>query len=295
MRFTPAPSLLALALLAPAPAAAQSPSAPPPSAADRATARALAQEGLAALGHKDFAAAADRFARADATVHAPTFLIKLAEAQAGLGQLLNALETCSRIRREGLGPDAPSPFVQAHEDAGKALAALQARLGAKRAVDPGKHVIRAAAPGFRAKEASVTVAERAVQLVPLALDEPGPAEAIPEAPSAPPAGSVRRPLGIAGLAAGGVGLAVGSVLGGLAIAKHGEIAPNCQDGVCPSSYKASIATYYQYSRVSAASFIAGGALAVTGLVLVVTAPRPKPGVSVAPVLAPGWAGVEGRF
>jgi len=43
-----------------------------PSAADRATARSLADEGYTALQDKHYAEAADRFSRADALVHAPT-------------------------------------------------------------------------------------------------------------------------------------------------------------------------------------------------------------------------------
>jgi hypothetical protein len=51
-----------------------------PSAADRATARSLAGEGFQALQSKDYAAAADRFGRADALVHAPTLTLDWARA-----------------------------------------------------------------------------------------------------------------------------------------------------------------------------------------------------------------------
>src|SRR4051812_12304383 len=55
-----------------------------PSDADRATALTLAQEGREALAKNDFATARDRFARADALVHAPTLLLGLARSQVGL-------------------------------------------------------------------------------------------------------------------------------------------------------------------------------------------------------------------
>src|SRR4051812_40044060 len=70
-------------------AASPAPAAPPtpgtaapnvtePSAADRATARTLAQQGFEALRDKDYATAVDRYTRALAIVHAPTLLRDLA-------------------------------------------------------------------------------------------------------------------------------------------------------------------------------------------------------------------------
>ena len=56
-----------------------------PTAADRATARTLAQEGQQALESKNYAIAIDKFGRADSLVHAPTLLLGLARAQVGLG------------------------------------------------------------------------------------------------------------------------------------------------------------------------------------------------------------------
>ena len=72
-----------------------------PSAADRATARPLAQQGHEALENEDYAVAADRFSRAEALVHAPTLLRDLARAQVGLGRFVEAHENYNRIIREG--------------------------------------------------------------------------------------------------------------------------------------------------------------------------------------------------
>src|SRR5262245_53994993 len=79
-------SLFAAASLAALPAVAHAQA----SDADKATARMLGQEGQDALDKKDFAAAEDRFKRADALFHAPTLLLGLARAYAGQGKFLAA-------------------------------------------------------------------------------------------------------------------------------------------------------------------------------------------------------------
>jgi hypothetical protein len=91
---------------------------------DKATARELAKEGAEALEKKDFARAADRFARADKIFHAPTLVLGLARAQVGLGRLVEAQENYHSVLREELPPNPPEAFLQAVTDARKELAAL---------------------------------------------------------------------------------------------------------------------------------------------------------------------------
>jgi hypothetical protein len=90
-----------------------------PSASDRATARALAEEGGEALDRKNYEIAADRFARADALVHAPTLSLELARAQVGLRRFVEAQESYLRIIREGVPPGSPPSFTKAFQDAQK--------------------------------------------------------------------------------------------------------------------------------------------------------------------------------
>lgn len=213
---------LALAALAPGAALAQSD-------ADKATARALATEGQEAFEKKDYATAADRFARADALYHAPTLAIGLARAQAGQGKLVAAQETYNKIVREGVPPKASDAFVKAVADAKRELAALEPRvpwavlsvegpdepkvlldgaplstaaLGVKRAIDPGKHKLQASGPGFAPKETTFDAPEGATQTVKLTLDKapvagaglpPGSGPAAPPPP--PPAGPDRASSG----------------------------------------------------------------------------------------------------
>src|SRR6266851_1883903 len=117
-------SLLVACGLAMAPATASADA----SAADRATARAMAEEGQDALSRGDYRLAEDRFGRADSLIHAPTLLLGLARAQAGLGRVVEAHEIYKRILREGAKPGSPAPFFKAVGDAAKEVDLIAARL-----------------------------------------------------------------------------------------------------------------------------------------------------------------------
>lgn len=298
----------------------------PPSNVDRATARALAQEGFDALTRRDFTTAVDRFTRADALVHAPTFLVKLAEAQVGLGQLINAQETYNRILREELPPKAPAPFVQARRTAQQALTALEGRLpsmtilvkgplegaakvtldavevpaaalGVKRPVDPGQHTLRVSAEGFRPAERKVTVAEAQVLAVVVELS-PALAARGPTATTAvsPSRSSVVRNVGIVGMAVGGAGLVLGAVAGGMAVAKHSSLASACKSDPC-GGHDAEIDAYHRVGTISTAGLAAGGVLGAAGVALFFAAPKPRSAneAFLVPVLGAGFIGAEGRF
>jgi hypothetical protein len=307
---------------------------------DRTTARTLAQEGRDALDARNWAVAADRFARADALIHAPTLLLGLAEAQVGLGKLVTALEAYNRILREPLAPNAPAPFTKAVETARREFDALQPRipyvtvqvagpaaaaakvtidgvevpsaaLGVKRAVDPGKHVIRVVAVGFLAAEAALIILEGKAESVTLepkpdpdgasrpgaATPPPGPAGLPGGAGAEPPGGSSRRTLGLVGIGVGGAGIVVGATMGGLVLAKHGDLARSCPGGHCPLDQQATlqpqVSQYHAFGAASTAGFVVGGVLAAAGVVLVVTAPRQAQSARLS--LGPGWTGVEGSF
>src|SRR5882757_6465585 len=99
-----------------------------PSAADRATARALAGEGYQALQTKDYTAAADRFSRADSLVHAPTLMIDWARSLVGLGKFVEAQERYEQIIREGVDAKSPKSWQKALTDATAEVAELKPRL-----------------------------------------------------------------------------------------------------------------------------------------------------------------------
>ena len=307
---------LAFALvLAPAVASAQV------SDADRATARALAQQGQDALDKKDFATALDRFGRASAIVRAPTLALGQARAQVGLGRLVAAQETYQRVLRDGVPPRSPPPFVKAVADAQRELEALEPRIpsvvinvngapsprvtldgvlvpaaaiGVNRLVDPGTHVVRAEADGFAPSEAPVTVNERGVESVTLSLAPAAGAGGAGGRP-APQGGSTLKTLGFVGLGVGGAALVMGVATGVVAVGKHGTLAKLCPTGHC-TNQQSTIDSYHLMTNLSTAGFVVGGVLAAAGVVLVITAPRPEAGQAwLAPVVAPGYAGVQGSF
>src|SRR5262245_50161387 len=99
-----------------------------PNEADRATARALADQGYRALKRRDYSAAVDRFRRADALVHAPTLVVDWARALVGLGLLVEAEEKYVLVLREGAPPSAPRSWTRALDDAKNELEALRPRI-----------------------------------------------------------------------------------------------------------------------------------------------------------------------
>ncbi len=279
--------------------------------ADRATARALAEEGQAALDAKDFATAADRFGRANSIIVAPTLQLGLATALVGQGRLLEAQETLNRAVRAGAPAGAPDVWVAALEDARVLLASIEPRLGAvtikvtgasdptvtlddrpvpaaaldvRRPANPGTRVVRATAPGKLAAVASVEIPEGQHVTVELALraDPNASAATVPSGEEAAPPtaseaktegrGDTQRLLGWIGLGVGGAGLAAGSIFGMMAIAKRSELVDACPGGDCPSGKKSALDSYRSTGTLSTVGFVVGAVGAGAGLALLLTAP-----------------------
>src|SRR5580700_530909 len=97
---------------------------------DRATARALGQDGQQLLDAKDYKTAEDRYRRADKLVHAPTLMIGLARALAGEGKYVEAQETYNRMVREGVPPGAPEVFKRAIEAAKREVEGVAPKVAA---------------------------------------------------------------------------------------------------------------------------------------------------------------------
>jgi hypothetical protein len=205
------------------------------------------------------------------------------------------------------------------------VAVPAATLGVKRPVDPGMHVLHAEGDGLAPADVTVTLAERKVESVTLELKPPprvAPPPPVAPPPVAPPPvapppvapavtppppvepvaggarpGSVQRTLGFVGLGAGGAGLLVGAVTGVLVLSKHGEIAKACPLAYPHPCNDPEILTYDTLGAASTGGFIVGGALVVTGIVLLATAPKAYAATNagVVPLLGPGWVGARGRF
>ncbi len=318
------------------------PSAFAQSSADKATARQLGIQGDDALSKKDFKTAEDKFTRADALYHAPTLSLGLARAQAANGKLVAAQENYNRIIREGAPAGSPQAFVQAVESAQKEVDAVSARiahvtitvsgtegvdptvtldaqpvpvaaLGVQRPVDPGAHVVKATAQGYKPGETSFTVADAAQATATIALEK-DPNAAVASTALAPAAGTTEppkepqddkgKPYRIAGYAALGVGAAgvvVGSVFGVMALSSHGSLSDDCQNGTCPSNKSDDVSSYHTKGMVSTIGFIVGGVGLAAGAALILLAPKAHTeiqigkGTYITPVFGPTNAGIVGRF
>jgi len=178
-----------------------------------------------------------------------------------------------------LPKSAPQGTVVARDGAALAPAAL----GVAVPLDPGEHVVSTQAPGGPMTEIHVTLRKgekkqltlpvqiqtaRGAPLSPTneALERP-PATAPPEdGPSGRRVGAwVAGGLGLAGLAIGGV-------MGGLAIGRKGVVDHNCQDTICNEAGKAAADSLKRFGLASTIGFSAGIAGAGIAAVLFLTEP-----------------------
>jgi hypothetical protein len=320
--------VLLAALLISTPAFAQSES-------DKATARALGQQGEAALESSNWKQAEDYFRRADSLFHAPTLTLGLARAQAHEGKFVEAWENYHRIIVDNL--TTPPVFAKALEDARTELPSVEgqrarltitvtgsdapqvnvndvplkaAALGVARFVDPGHLVITVGGDGLKTetraldlgpgKEDAVTIALTKAAPAVAATDVPVPAGSVatPTGPSG--GGSILKPVGIGALGVGAAGLVLGAVTGGLALSKHGDLKTACPTGACDTAASQStLSSYHTLGTLSTVGFVLGGVGLASGITLLVMAPksdsRPASTASIRPYLGLGSLGATGTF
>jgi len=168
------------------------------SAADKATARQLAVQGIKDFEAGKHAEALDQLERAQQLYDAPVHLIYIARAQVKLGRLVEAAENYRALALLQLGPKDPRVFRDAVADAKKELPELEPRipklrievepadaedleikiddqvmptaaLGTNRPVDPGKHRVRISAKGYASVDQEVVLKEGASESVSIEL------------------------------------------------------------------------------------------------------------------------------
>ncbi len=183
--------LAALLILAASPCLAQT-------AADKATARKLAGEGIELYQAGKYSEALDKLERAEKLYDAPVHLLYIARTQAKLDKPVDAAETYRRLIRVKLEPDAPEAFREAVDDAKKELPEVEAVVptlrvevtpakapdlqlridgqdvssavvGVDRPLNPGEHVIEARALGFLPNEQKINVASAEHKTLTIAL------------------------------------------------------------------------------------------------------------------------------
>lgn len=190
------------------------------SAADKATARELATEGIRLYREKSYAEALEKLNRAEALYDAPPHLLYIARSYVALGQLVEGAEAYRRLVRAELPAGSPAAFAAAVEEGTKELAELEPRLsslkvevtpadavrlsvsvdgkelnvaalGAKRPTNPGRHVVEASAEGYVPARQEVELAEGKEDAVTLTLTvDPHPPNLASSAATTPGDGGV---------------------------------------------------------------------------------------------------------
>lgn len=282
-------------------------------------ARKLGQEALVAFEQGRWELAYDKFAQAHEKLRAPTLMLFMARCQRNRGKLVQARGHYEAVVREPLPARPSAPFVKAKKDAAEELEGLNRRipslkiqvsgpliadvavriddvvvppsdLGRAVPIDPGAHRVRITASGYQPHARDVVLPERAeVTDVDVALSAlaagggPDEGESSVDGPAWP---------GALALGVGGAGLVIGAVAGGIALARADSVRSQCIDGHCPPESEADADSARTLSTVSTVGLIAGGALAATGVVLLISRPG---GAETSLRIGPTWAGVVTGF
>ncbi len=215
-----------------------------------------------------------------------------AKAKAVAGQLAKQLGgRIPTLKIEVRGPDAAKATVSVDGAA--------AEVGKDLRYDPGDHEVSARAPSGASAKETIVLAERENKTVTLTLVAPANVDAPKD--DAKGSGGTMVPAAIS-YAVGGVGLAVGAVLGVLAFQKTAEVEEMCGGTTCPREFAEDVALAQDYGTGSTVAFAIGGLGVVAGLILTFTVgmsgdsdePEKKE-AWVMPVVGPGWVGVTGAF
>lgn len=294
-------------------------------------ARTLAIQGRSALLQKKFADAVEPLRKAAAIDPSPQIKLDLARALDGAGKLVEASTILNELK--------DSPDKQVQDAARKLVTDIEGRIpwimvtvkGPKEGeatilidgketdasfevpIDPGEHVIRAEAEGWKPAEKQANAGngehlelEISLERDPSAAseeeeEEEKPAEAPPPAMSWP---KPNLPVMVA-LGTGAAGVAIGSLFGILAFTSTSSAKERCSGNICPDDPETVDArdAAVRNGNISTAGFIIGGlgvgtAAALYYMTQMRAAPAAAPAkesATIHPWIGPGQAGVFGTF
>jgi hypothetical protein len=289
-------------------------------AGTRVAARELAVAGAEAYDKQDYAAALDRFQRAEQLYKVPSITVMVARCLAGNGRLVEAVDKYEETLRMPLDAAAPEAFQRAVSDAASEVETTRARvarlelhlpadappgtqvfvddrpvppalIGVPTPVDPGTHRVRARAPGKVPYVLELSLTEGGLQVVRVELAAaPRPAN---DAPVSPASRELRpSALSIGLLAGGGVALAVGTVTGIAALNHQSALEDGCTPG-CPPSLRNDLDGFRRNRTFSYVGLGVGLVAAGTGAFLLWH--ESSSGRHVGAAAYPGGAFVTGRF
>jgi hypothetical protein len=264
--------------------------------ATRDAARSLGLSGIDAYQAGDYISASNRLEKAYALINVPSLglwsaralakrnllveaagrYFEVASLQVPQGDLVVQREAQVEARREleQLRPRIPQLVMRVEGAEGSKVALVidgqavaASVLGKPRLMNPGPHRVQAHV-GSVTKSASVeSVLDKETRVT---FDFGTDGDATKSG------GSARRTWGWIGVGAGGVGIALGAVMGGLAVSKRSQLKEaGCTDSHCPHDQAAGVQRLDTFRMVSTIGFIAGGVLATSGVVLLFTTPSSK--------------------
>ncbi len=271
----------------------------------RATARALADEGMSFFEKKQYADALDRFDRAAAIIQAPTITLHAARSLDKLGRLIEAAERYRTCINTTLDANAPPAFVGAQDAARTELQTLTPRIpsvevvvngpgadqaavtldgkpipkalvGVKMLVNPGDHKIGATTETHTDLE-EVTVTEKQASRVVLELEPKVDGNDTPPPQTDKPVSqpwSTKKRAGVGLLAAGGALGIVGIATGISAINKEPKLEEYCpaelaeQNKPCPLTTEEKPVYTKLYDEYSALRVVSSVGLVLGGAAIV---------------------------
>jgi hypothetical protein len=301
--------------------------------ATRGAARTLGNDGVKAYQANDYTTALEKFDKAYKLIKAPSVGLWSARALVRLGRLVEASERYLEVTRLTVSGGDEAVQKQAQADARTELDALGPRIpsiviviegaapnevtvnlqgvdvatelvGERRPANPG-HVVVIGRRGEEEVRAEANLNEGEQKTLRLAFTPlpAGAAAPAPEAQAPPPSeyqgkpGSTQRLLGWISIGVGGAGLAVGGAFGAMAMSTQSELddSGDCRDEQCAPSQQDNVDKLGTQRTVSTVGFIAGGVLAATGIVLVLTAPKGDERPQASLRLSPGGVVFERAF
>ncbi len=332
-----------LFVVLPAPVLAQSGDDGGPSLSEKETARELFRQGDEAYRAGNYEEALKAFAAADDIMQLPTTGIERGRTLLKLGKLLEASEVLQRVTRIPRSPDENEVQQQARDEAQLLIDETRAQIpslvvnvvgvpeqvamimtvddievpkslrGLPQRVNPGKHVVRVSAPGFKPAEREVELGRGGTEEIEIVMEvtssdaqtvDPWDASAGSDGGDDDAARTIYHIMAWGGLGLGAVGLSVGAVTGALELKKVDEIELACQDppNTCVGPEEEALYNDAKtLADISTATVIIGGvgmAIGTTGLVLLLTSGGSGEDAGarrLMPVVGPGYAGLSGAF
>lgn len=287
-----------------------------PSPSDRETARVLADKGAELFDAGKYEDAIDYFKKADGLVHAPTFVLMIAQSNAKLGRLKEARNHYQKVLDWPLTKQAPPRFAEAQktaraevDDLNRRIPTVELKLTAEASastegaqveidgeavsdisapipLDPGEHTISVQPKSGAPIKKTITLSESTgehLEFTITASTKPG---------TDAQKGSLLPAIIAFGVGAAGFG--VGGVTGIMALSQIGDIKDQCTGNVCPKSLEGDANSAGTLADISTVGFIVGGVGAAAGIVLLVLRPGggSAPENSSAKLRSPGFFSPE---